>query len=290
MARSYLVRKGMRPVTQGFADAYRAWLDNWTKRNKRFNPLGKDVTPEQFAEALDALGIEREGRTQALCEILGIGDRQVRNILSDPSKLTEKRQRTLLRHASGIFAETFGERCAAQDSLEEAKQCGEDIGRAQAWLDSCNEKLEAIESAAELLGGDHLRTRAQERARAEFVGRATIEAMHTMDARDRATLFRVMMGMLDSYKGSSERDVRARQIADALRKTAYGTHATLGDLADLIAYDYDGYLDYLEGVEQQLDEQTGANLIGSPSFFDYYGAADSAIETTVLSEYLGLDG
>ena len=47
MAKSYLVRKGMRPLTQGFADAYRAWLDNWTKRNKRFNPLGKDVTPEQ---------------------------------------------------------------------------------------------------------------------------------------------------------------------------------------------------------------------------------------------------
>lgn len=290
MAKSYLVRKGMRPVTQGFADAYRAWLDNWTKRNKRFNPLGKDVTPEQFAEALDALGIDREGRAESLGEVLGISGRQARNILSDPSKLTEKRQRTLLRHASGIFAETFGGRCAAQDSLEEAKQCGEDIGRAQAWLDSCDEKLEAIESAAELLGSDHLRTRAQERARAEFVGRATIEAMHTMEARDRATLFRVMMGMLDSYKGNSERDRRARQIADALRKTAYGTRATLGDLADLIACDYDGYLDYLEREEQQLEEQTGSTLIGSPSFFDDYGAADSAIETTVLSEYLGLDG
>lgn len=285
MAQTHLIRKGMRPVTQGFAEAYRAWLDSWNKRDKRFNPLGKDVTPEQFAEALDALGIDREGRAESLGEVLGISGRQARNILSDPSKLTEKRQRTLLRHASGIFAETFGERCAAQDSLEEAKQCGEDIGRAQAWLDSCNEKLEAIESAAELLGSDYLRTRAQERARAEFVGRATIEAMHTMEARDRATLFRVMMGMLDSYKGESERDRRARQIADALRKTAYGTRATLGDLADLIAYDHDGYLEYLDRVDQQLEEQ---------SWDEYwpfsYGEADSSIETTVLSEYLGLDG
>ena len=109
--------------------------------------------------------------------------------------------------------------------------------------------------------------------------------MHTMDARDRATLLRVMMGMLDSYKGNSERDRRARQIADALRKTAYGTRATLGDLADLIAYDHDGYLEYLDRVDQQLEEQ---------SWDEYwpfsYGEADSSIETTVLSEYLGLDG
>ncbi|OUO31891.1 hypothetical protein [Olsenella sp. An293] len=290
MAQTHLVREGMRPLTQGFADAYRAWLDNWTKRNKRFNPLGKDVTPEQFAEVLDALGIEREGRAESLGEVLGISSRQARNILSDPSVLTEERQRILLRHASRAFAESFGEFSCAKQALDEDERCGVDTSDSQAWVDCCDERLKAIESAAELLGCDHLRTRAQERARAEFVGRATIEAMHTMDARDRATLFRVMMGMLDSYKGSSERDRRARQIADALRKTAYGTHATLGDLADLIAYDYDGYLDHLERVEQQLDEETGANLIGSPSLFDYYGAADSAIETTVLSEYLGLDG
>lgn len=77
MAQTHLVREGMRPLTQGFADAYRAWLDNWTKRNKRFNPLGKVVTPEQFAEALDALGIEREGRAESLGEVLGISGRQV---------------------------------------------------------------------------------------------------------------------------------------------------------------------------------------------------------------------
>ena len=290
MAQTHLVREGMRPLTQGFADAYRAWFESWSKREKKFKPLGKDVTPEQFAEALDALGIEREGRAEELGDVLGITDRQARNILSDPSKLTKERQRLLLRHASRAFAEAFGDYAAAQQMLEYDEMLGGDTKDNQAWVDESNKTLEAIESAAELLGSDHLRTRAQERARAEFVGRATIEAMHTMDARDRATLFRVMMGMLDSYKGNSERDRRARQIADALRKTAYGTRATLGDLADLIAYDYDGYLDHLERVEQQLDEETGANLIGSPSLFDYYGAADSAIETTVLSEYLGLDG
>lgn len=280
MAKSYLVRKGMRPVTQGFADAYRAWLDNWTKRNKRFNPLGKDVTPEQFAEALDALGIEREGRTQALCEILGIGDRQVRNILSDPSKLTEERQKKLMARASFELQSALGEAHQIDDLCEHG-------ATAELLSERCElqAKMDAIESAAELLGANHLRIRAEERARAEFVGRATIEAMHTMDARDRATLFRVMMGMLDSYKGNSERDRRARQIADALRKTAYGTRATLGDLADLIAYDYDGYLDHLEREEQLLEEQKW------DEYWPFsYGEADSSIETTVLSEYLGLDG
>ena len=47
---------------------------------------------------------------------------------------------------------------------------------------------------------------------------------------------------------------------------------------------YDGYLEYLDRVDQQLEEQ---------SWDEYwpfsYGEADSSIETTVLSEYLGLD-
>ena len=280
MAKSYLVRKGMRPVTQGFADAYRAWLDNWTKRNKRFNPLGKDVTPEQFAEALDALGIDREGRAESLGEVLGISGRQARNILNDPSKLTEERQKKLMARASFELQSALGEAHQIDDLCEHG-------ATAELLSERCElqAKMDAIESAAELLGANHLRIRAEERARAEFVGRATIEAMHTMDAHDRATLFRVMMGMLDSYKGNSERDRRARQIADALRKTAYGTRATLGDLADLIAYDHDGYLEYLDRVDQQLEEQ---------SWDEYwpfsYGEADSSIETTVLSEYLGLDG
>lgn len=279
MAKSYLVRKGMRPVTQGFADAYRAWLDSRTKQNKRFKPLGKDVTPEQFAEALDALGIDREGRAESLGEVLGISSRQARNILSDPSKLTEERQKKLMARASFELQSTLGE----AHQIDELCEHG---ATAELLSERCElqAKMDAIESAAELLGANHLRIRAEERARAEFVGRATIEAMHTMDARDRATLFRVMMGILDSYKGNSERDRRARQIADALRKTAYGTRATLGDLADLIAYDYDGYLEHLDSEEQRLEEQTW------DEYWPFsYGEADSPIETTILSEYLGLD-
>lgn len=53
---SYLIREGMRPITEGSADTWRECSGHGYSPNDK--PLkGAGVTPEQFVSALDAIGV-----------------------------------------------------------------------------------------------------------------------------------------------------------------------------------------------------------------------------------------
>lgn len=255
MAQTHLVREGMRPLTQGFADAYRAWSANDQEHSPRyFHPLDKRTTPEQFAEALKAIGIRPENRQrtarEALGRALGVSAEMAGQILKDPAnKLNEEAQGKLVEIANRKVEEARDRLRNADRELWEIEDNEGDTAEAERLVVTLEKELFGLDSAAALLGMNWRESQAQNAAREEFPIRALVEGYLVLTDKDRTALLRMLMGLLDTYHHGyfawggdyrnprefhPRRRIRANFIASLLHKTDCGAHAFTHDLFELV--------------------------------------------------------
>lgn len=219
---SYLIRDGMRPITEGFAEAWREYSEH--RPGPKDKPLkGTGVTPEQFADAMGALGISG---ARELSELLGQSERNARYILNDPcGKLLESHMSVIRRR----YREKIG-------ALADAERDAEGVARACPWDAEYQEdavaaqrKLGEFAIRCAPLGLDGRTEEFERAARKELTARALVEGFRELSQDDRDVLVRVLSSML-AAGGSG----RGRSISRVLEKAQDGAIGAPNDLAFII--------------------------------------------------------
>lgn len=246
-----LLKRDISVLTQRFKTAW----DKYTKQRaeSRKKPIGDDVTPEQFRDALAVFGIENAAK---LAEVMGCGKRQAGTVWGNPQKLTAERQRKLMTRAeSDIDAqiELVSQLNDAMDWLSYAcAVCPDDdpkypeyldeYGKTARALDNEEAELDRLFKARGILSRNRYRADAERAARLEFQARALLEGFNALTDGDRRLILRSIDGMLSRYRGDE-----ARAIRRVLGDTRFGHKVRLHDLADLVAGGDEA--DYLEGTD-----------------------------------------
>lgn len=247
-----LLKRDMSAITTGFKAA---WGEYGKRRaESRKTPMGADVTPEQFREALAEFGIDSPAK---LAEVVGLSTNpptQAETIWRHPDKLTTERQRALVQKANEICERLDGQ---WREMRALAEQTGDDEYKADAT--SALDALGRASDALAILASDRYRSDAMLAARAEYQARALIESFNALNDADRRFVLRSIDGMLSSYPGDE-----AQSIHRSLRATHFGHIVTLRRLAELVA-------------SNDILKQDGG-----------YGAA--IYEREILNEYVGGEG
>ena len=241
----------MRPITEGFAEAWREYSEH--RPGSKDKPLkGMGVTPEQFADAMGALGISG---ARELSELLGQSERNARYILNDPcGKLLESHMSAIRRR----YREKIG-------PLVDAERDSEEIARACPWDAEYQE--EAVAAQRRLgefaircapLGLDGRTEEFERAARKELTARALVEGFRELSQDDRAALMRVLSSMLAA--GGSGRGRSISRAIERERGGAIGAPTDLaliisGEVADEWVWPYDG--DGFDAYSVILDEYVG---------------------------------
>lgn len=218
-----LLKRDMSAITTGFKAAW----GEYSKRRaeSRKTPIGADVTPEQFREALAEFGIDSPAK---LAEVVGLSTNpptQAETIWRHPDKLTAERQRKLLAVVDKALCEKYNH-LRDMDTL--AEETGDDDYRADAA--KASDDLNRAVDAATLLGSDRYFGEAERAARLEFQARALVEGFNALTDADRRLVLRFIDGMLSRYPRGD-----AGALRHMLGKTRFGDAVILRDLAELVA-------------------------------------------------------
>lgn len=248
---SYLIREGMRPITEGFADAWRDYTHSpGVKPNDK--PLkGSGVTREQFREALDALGIEE---AEGLGEFLGLSTRQARNIINNPDNILGKHLLKLRNRYVEILKPMYGSfRISTQ--VATAYPQDEDY---RADADAAERALRDFRKGCIALFASRKPLESAVRIGSELKLRALIEGFLELSEGDRAALMRVLRAMLSA--GGSVRGKMVARLMSEYEHNPFTAAETLalmvsGEEADKWLYPYEDELLSASGVI--LDEYTG---------------------------------
>lgn len=252
---SYLIREGMRPITEGFAEAWRDYVHS-PVINPNDKPLkGSGVTREQFHEALDALGIEG---AEGLGEFLGLSTRQARNIMNNPENILGKHLLKLRRRYMKIEGPL---RVSYKDAEQVSGAYPQDEDY-KADADAAGMALLDFTTRCSALSADSRRLDSAARIGSELRVRALIEGYLELSEEDRAALMRVLCAML-ATGGSARGELVARLVRryDCSENpfTAADTLALMvsGDEADKWLYPYED--EFLSASNVILDEYSGSD-------------------------------
>lgn len=252
---SYLIREGMRPITEGFADTWRDYTHSPSVKPNDKPLKGSGVTREQFHEVLDALGIEG---AEGLGEFLGLSTRQARNIMNNPENILGKHFLKLRNRYVEILKPMYGSfRISAQ--VATAYPQDEDY---KADAVAAGEALRDFRKRCRALFASQKPLESAVRIGSELKLRALIEGYLELSEEDRAALMRVLCAML-ATGGSA----RGERVARLVRKydcsenpfTAADTLALMvsGDEADKWLYPYED--EFLSASNVILDEYAGGD-------------------------------
>lgn len=224
---SYLIRDGMHPITEGFAEAWREYSDSEIKAK----PLdGYGVTEDEFKQALDALGLSD---AKALGELWGVGPDRARQI--------RRRPWTILPHQLEALRCAYVNRARElYHDLKTFEDLEEQIpGSYAEEAEGANSELKALLKACQPLFADEnfKSDYFTSAVRREFEARALVEGYNTLSAEDKRVLLRTLEGLLLSGGGLRNRFI-ALQLAKTSRLILFA-----GDLVEMIASDeLDQYL------------------------------------------------
>ena len=215
-----LKRDGLVPLTDEFAERYR--LNEAEERH----PIGEDITPEKFRKMLEPLGITS---AKELAAAVGVQERQARNLLNEPHKLTSKHLECLKAIAAkrdkALYDKAWDARSAAL--FDDEGKAGH-LENVVEFLDERIALLERFSLPAVNTAGVQNRHRA---IRDEYQARALLEGFRLLDAGGRSVLLGALCGLLH-VSGSDG----ACAMAESIEATGYGA-GTVGepDLANLVS-------------------------------------------------------
>lgn len=266
-----LKREGMRPITEGFAAAYRAYRDG-SGDKRGYKPLDPSVPVRRFRWALGVIGIHD---AKGLAEALGKSEATGRNVWKHPH------ERYTAEHASSLLRRA--DEC--ERAVKEAIKCGGELDANTAhWIeDACNqlrmEPLYQLPRTAEgrllagtnelfstvrvHLGFDRIRRRLWQAAEEEFAARFLVESYRELSPEGRSTLLSTAYALAasdltsESGVGLRQNDRSRALAADTLAaraKLLTGDHPDPSDLCILISPEEFKRLDQMCDV---LDEYTG---------------------------------
>lgn len=215
-----LKRDGLAPLTDGFAERYR-----FNEAEER-HPIAESVTPEEFKEMLEPLGITS---AKGLAGAIGVSPQWAREILRNPQKLTTEQRNRLQSVSEPLFSELYDEEWSAEsDALFDPDNESEHAERADSAHAERVKLFEKFEVPTTITRGmrDKIRT-----IRNEYQARALMEGFRLLDAGERASLLGALCGLLH-VSGSDG----ACAMAESIEATGYGAGTVdESDLANLVS-------------------------------------------------------